>query len=44
MVALMIVVLPVGGLTIDGECHWMQGVMLIGVNLILAIGFYFLAV
>lgn len=35
-------VLIVGFVSIDGESHWMEGVMLVGVYLMLAIAFYFL--
>jgi Ca2+:H+ antiporter len=28
----------------DGESHWMEGVMLVGVYLMLAVAFYFLPV
>ena len=44
VVALTITVLTIGRLTNEGECHWLQGVMLIGVYLILGIGFFFLPV
>jgi Ca2+:H+ antiporter len=40
--AVAISVLIVGFVAMDGESHWMEGVMLIGVYLILAIAFYFL--
>jgi Ca2+:H+ antiporter len=35
-------VLIVGFVAMDGESHWLEGVMLVGVYLILAIAFYFL--
>jgi Ca2+:H+ antiporter len=35
-------VLIVGFVAMDGESHWMEGVMLVGVYLILAIAFFFL--
>jgi Ca2+:H+ antiporter len=35
-------VLIVGFVAMDGESHWMEGVMLVGVYLVLAIAFYFL--
>jgi Ca2+:H+ antiporter len=37
-----IAVLAVGYVSSDGESNWMEGVMLLGVYLILAIAFYFL--
>lgn len=40
--AVTISVLIVGFVAMDGESHWMEGVMLMGVYLILAIAFYFL--
>ncbi len=40
--AVAISVLVVGFVAMDGESHWMEGVMLVGVYLILAIAFYFL--
>lgn len=42
--AVVIAVLIVGRVTSDGESHWMEGTMLIGVYLILAYAFYFLPV
>jgi len=42
IVAIVIAVLINRSLTTDGESHWMEGVMLLGVYLILAIGFFFL--
>ena len=42
VVAIIIAVLINRSLMIDGESHWMEGVMLLGVYLILAIGFFFL--
>jgi len=40
--AVTIAVLVVGYVSSDGESNWMEGVMLVGVYLILAIAFYFL--
>jgi len=40
--AIVIAILVNGNITKDGESHWMEGVMLLGVYLILAIGFFFL--
>jgi Ca2+:H+ antiporter len=40
--AVTIAVLIVGRVTTDGESNWMEGVMLVGVYLILAYAFYFL--
>ena len=40
--AIVIAVMINRSLTVDGESHWMEGVMLLGVYLILAIGFFFL--
>ena len=40
--AVTISVLIVGFVAIDGESHWMEGVMLVGVYVMLAIAFFFL--
>jgi Ca2+:H+ antiporter len=40
--AIVIAVLINRSLTADGETHWMEGVMLLGVYMILAIGFFYL--
>ena len=40
--AVTISVVIVGFVSIDGESHWMEGVMLVGVYAMLAIAFYFL--
>jgi Ca2+:H+ antiporter len=40
--AVAISVLIVGFVSMDGESHWLEGVMLLGVYVILAIAFYFL--
>jgi Ca2+:H+ antiporter len=40
--AVTISVVIVGFVAMDGESHWMEGVMLVGVYLMLAIAFYFL--
>ena len=40
--AIVIAILVNGNITKDGESHWMEGVMLLGVYLILGIGFFFL--
>ncbi|MCA9497653.1 MAG: calcium/proton exchanger [Nitrospira sp.] len=40
--AIVIAILVNGNLTKDGESHWMEGVMLLGVYVILGIGFFFL--
>ncbi|HSB43960.1 MAG TPA: calcium/proton exchanger [Nitrospira sp.] len=40
--AVTISVLIVGFVAMDGESHWMEGVMLVGVYTMLAIAFYFL--
>jgi len=40
--AVTLSVLIVGFVAMDGESHWMEGVMLVGVYLILAITFFFL--
>lgn len=40
--AVTVSVLIVGFVAMDGESHWMEGVMLVGVYLILSIAFYFL--
>ena len=42
--AVTISVLILGFVSIDGESHWMEGVMLVGVYLMLAVAFYFLPV
>lgn len=40
--AVTVSVLIVGFVAMDGESHWMEGIMLVGVYLILAIAFFFL--
>jgi Ca2+:H+ antiporter len=40
--AITMSVVIVGFVAMDGESHWMEGVMLVGVYLILAIAFFFL--
>lgn len=40
--AVTISVVIVGFVAVDGESHWMEGVMLVGVYLMLAIAFFFL--
>ncbi|WP_342348197.1 calcium/proton exchanger [uncultured Nitrospira sp.] len=40
--AIVIAILVNGNLTKDGESHWMEGVMLLGVYVILGIGFFYL--
>ena len=42
VVAVGLSVLVVGFVAMDGESHWMEGVMLVGVYIILAIAFFFL--
>lgn len=42
--AVTISVVILGFVSMDGESHWMEGVMLLGVYLILAVAFYFLPV
>lgn len=42
VVAIVIAVLINRSLLTDGESHWMEGVMLLGVYLILAIGFFYI--
>ena len=42
VMAIVLAVAIVSRQTSDGECHWMEGVMLLAVYLILAIGFFFL--
>jgi Ca2+:H+ antiporter len=42
IMAIVLAVSIVSRLTSDGECHWMEGVMLMAVYLMLAIGFFFL--
>jgi len=42
IVAIVLAVAVVSRLTSDGECHWMEGVMLVAVYLMFAIGFFFL--
>ncbi|OAI44155.1 hypothetical protein AYO43_02375 [Nitrospira sp. SCGC AG-212-E16] len=44
IVAIILAVAIVSRLTSDGESHWMEGVMLIAVYLMLAIGFFYLPV
>jgi Ca2+:H+ antiporter len=40
--AVTVSVLIVGFVAMDGESHWMEGMMLIGVYVMLAIAFFFL--
>lgn len=40
--AVALSVLVVGFVAMDGESHWMEGIMLVGVYLILALAFFFL--
>ena len=40
--AIIMAILIVSHVASDGECHWVEGVMLLGVYLILAVGFFFL--
>jgi Ca2+:H+ antiporter len=40
--AVTVSVLIVGFVAMDGESNWMEGVMLVGVYLMLAIAFFFL--
>ena len=40
--AIVVAVAIVSRLTSDGECHWMEGVMLVAVYLMFVIGFFFL--
>lgn len=40
--AIVLAVLIVANVSSDGECNWFEGVMLVAVYLILAIGFFFL--
>ena len=42
IVAVAISVLSIGFIAHDGETHWMEGVQLLAVYVILALGFYFL--
>jgi len=42
--AIVIAVAIVSRLTSDGECHWMEGVMLVAVYVMFGIGFFFLPV
>jgi len=42
VVSIVLAVLVASRLTGDGECHWMEGVMLMAVYLMFAIGFFFL--
>jgi Ca2+:H+ antiporter len=42
--AVTISVLIFGFVSMDGESNWMEGVMLVGVYLMLAVAFYFLPV
>ncbi len=42
IIALFLAVLIVGRVAPDGECNWFEGVMLVGVYMILAIAFFFL--
>jgi len=40
--AIVMAVLIVSHVSSDGECYWIEGIMLLGVYLILAVGFFFL--
>ncbi len=42
IIAIVLAVAIVSRLTSDGECHWMEGVMLMAVYVMFAIGFFFL--
>jgi Ca2+:H+ antiporter len=42
VVAIVLAVLIIGFISHDGETHWMEGVQLLAVYVILALGFYFL--
>lgn len=42
IVAIVVSVLSIGFIAHDGETHWMEGVQLLAVYLILGLGFYFL--
>ena len=42
LVAIAIAVLSIAFIAHDGETHWMEGVQLLAIYLILALGFYFL--
>lgn len=44
IIAIVLAVAIVSRLTADGECHWMEGVMLMAVYVMFAIGFFFLPV
>jgi Ca2+:H+ antiporter len=44
LVAVGIAVLTITLIAHDGETHWMEGVQLLAVYMILALGFYFLPV
>ncbi|MDF0644233.1 MAG: calcium/proton exchanger [Nitrospira sp.] len=42
IIAIALTVAVVSRLTADGECHWMEGVMLVSIYLMFGIGFFFL--
>jgi Ca2+:H+ antiporter len=42
LVAIAISVLRIAFIAHDGETHWMEGVQLLAIYVILALGFYFL--
>ena len=44
VVAIALAVLSIASIAHDGETHWMEGVQLLAVYIILALGFYFLPV
>jgi Ca2+:H+ antiporter len=44
VMALGLAVLTISFIAHDGETHWMEGVQMLAVYVILAIGFYFLPV
>jgi Ca2+:H+ antiporter len=40
VLSIVLAVMITGRLTSDGECHWMEGVLLVGVYLILGMAFF----
>ena len=42
VVAVIVAVVVVALVSLDGECHWMEGALLLGVYVILALAFYHL--
>ncbi len=42
MIAVVITAMIANYISADGVCHWLEGVQLVGVYLLIAIAFYFI--